>query len=791
MKNQTNWWPWLWLVISLLANLSLAQSASTAFVYQGKLNDLNGPATGSYDFQFALAATNNGGKFIAGPVTNSATSVNNGLFIATIDFGNVFTGTNYWLDISVRTNGAANFTELLPRQPIAPSPYALYAATAGNLANLSGNGSLLTNIPYAALTGTPPLPSTNGATFFSTNVFTAATITGPATLTTTTNASGITLHLSVNDQTNSALAELSQNNGQSLTGLNAASLTGTLNLTNLPGVTTNAATVGLPGAVYWQASCMDMNYSPAMDEANYLLVTTNHGTNFTFVSPYPVYVEPDLMTNASGPTARYNQVIQDGNVLYQFNARNFYVGNPEFGVARSFDQLHWERVANVNPFKDGLTNSILYSAFVVQNSDNSPYVDTNGWHYLCISYVTNFWVNGTQTWGPADIYLTHSIDATWTNWSPPVKVLSQAQGGNDGMGMFHINGLFYIINETLLTGDNGSPVNALVSDNLYSNYVTSGWATHNQGALLFLNTNLWWSLNLPYEIDYSTNQGTNWEYLFVTGQETPNAFIPNLGLSSSYGFYILNHPLTNLVQTVDATNTVYTGLVQASSISSGNIYANNLLAGTLSIDNGLSGSFGLPLLVSGSMYVGEPQYFLANKPSFAGNEHNFSAGENIINGGEATIALGSAISVGDASGYQGNSYDSFTFNDGSNGTLTNNNANSFLVYASGGILFTGSTVAVAGLASAGPVSASSFQGDGSHLTGIPYAALTGTPAIPDTNGAGLTNLTAANINGTFNPIAIGNQPAAPTPITAGGTFWPSNGALYWVTSKHTNYITGP
>lgn len=293
---------------------------------------------------------------------------------------------------------------------------------------------------------------------------------------------------------------------------------------------------------------------------------------------------------------------------------------------------------------------------------------------------------------------------------------------------------------------------------------------------------------------------------------------------------------------MDATNTVYTGLVQAGSISSGNIYANNLLAGTLSIDNGLSGSFGLPLLVSGSMYVGEPQYFLANKASFAGNEHNFSAGENIINGGEATIALGSAISVGDASGYQGNSYDSFTFNDGSNGTLTNNNANSFLVYASGGITFTGSTVAVAGLASAGPVSASSFLGDGSRLTGIPYTSLTGAPAIPDTNGAtffatnvvtsatlsgpatlttvtnatgitlslavapqtnaalttlsqnngaDLTNLTAANINGTFNPVAIGNQPAAPAPVTAGGTFWPSNGALYWVTSKHTNYITGP
>ena len=43
-----------------------------------------------------------------------------------------FTGAARWLDIGVRTNGsAAAFTMLAPRQPLIPTPYALYAPSAG------------------------------------------------------------------------------------------------------------------------------------------------------------------------------------------------------------------------------------------------------------------------------------------------------------------------------------------------------------------------------------------------------------------------------------------------------------------------------------------------------------------------------------------------------------------------------------------------------------------------------------------------------------------------------------
>jgi Chaperone of endosialidase len=115
-------------ICCLLSDISgLAFAQGTAFNYQGRLNDGGVPAEGYYDLQFVLFATNQFG-FSAAILTNAAVPVNNGLFTTTLDFGGgVFTGTNYWLDILVRTNGAASFIELSPRQPITPVPYAVMA----------------------------------------------------------------------------------------------------------------------------------------------------------------------------------------------------------------------------------------------------------------------------------------------------------------------------------------------------------------------------------------------------------------------------------------------------------------------------------------------------------------------------------------------------------------------------------------------------------------------------------------------------------------------------------------
>ena len=96
--------------------LSTLRAQSTAFTYQGRLNDNGAPANGVYDLRFTIYdSTNNPGPIIAGPLTNSATGVNNGLFTVTLDFGpGIFSGADRWLEIAVRTNGSSSAFTALP-----------------------------------------------------------------------------------------------------------------------------------------------------------------------------------------------------------------------------------------------------------------------------------------------------------------------------------------------------------------------------------------------------------------------------------------------------------------------------------------------------------------------------------------------------------------------------------------------------------------------------------------------------------------------------------------------------
>jgi hypothetical protein len=133
----------LLLILLVFSTILATHGQGTAFTYQGRLNDGTNPASGIYDLRFAIYDSASTGTLIAGPLTNSATGLTNGLFTVTLDFGGIFTGTNYWLDIGVRTNAAGSFTALSPRQPTSPTPYAIFANTAGNL---TGSGANLTSL---------------------------------------------------------------------------------------------------------------------------------------------------------------------------------------------------------------------------------------------------------------------------------------------------------------------------------------------------------------------------------------------------------------------------------------------------------------------------------------------------------------------------------------------------------------------------------------------------------------------------------------------------------------------
>jgi trimeric autotransporter adhesin len=121
------------ITFGALAALSLQLSAapSTAFTYQGRLSIGGNVADGIYDLKFTLYDGPLKGTLVAGPITNSAVSVSNGLFTVTLDLGVVaFSGADRWLRISARSNNVGAFVDLAPFQKVTPTPYAI---TAGNL----------------------------------------------------------------------------------------------------------------------------------------------------------------------------------------------------------------------------------------------------------------------------------------------------------------------------------------------------------------------------------------------------------------------------------------------------------------------------------------------------------------------------------------------------------------------------------------------------------------------------------------------------------------------------------
>lgn len=139
------------LALALSSLLVHGDPLGTAFSYQGKLAEGGAPANGHYDFHLTLHDAASGGAQIGAALTTNSVSVNDGLFAITLDFGaGAFNGAARWLDIAVRTNGAGVFTPLTPRQPLTPTPYALYAPSAGTAATSS---SLEGTLPDAQLSG--------------------------------------------------------------------------------------------------------------------------------------------------------------------------------------------------------------------------------------------------------------------------------------------------------------------------------------------------------------------------------------------------------------------------------------------------------------------------------------------------------------------------------------------------------------------------------------------------------------------------------------------------------------
>lgn len=131
----------LFRILILAAMVPTGAFAQTsAFTYQGTLNQSGAPANGSFEMQFLLFDADTGGNQIGNTAVLSSVPVAGGLFHVSLDFGaNAFDGGARWLEIQLRTQGSPDpFVTLDPRQTVGATPYALYAMTPAGPAGATG-----------------------------------------------------------------------------------------------------------------------------------------------------------------------------------------------------------------------------------------------------------------------------------------------------------------------------------------------------------------------------------------------------------------------------------------------------------------------------------------------------------------------------------------------------------------------------------------------------------------------------------------------------------------------------
>jgi FG-GAP-like repeat len=436
----------------------------TAFTYQGRLNDNGAPANGSFDLAFTLFNSESGGSAIAGPLTNSATPVSNGLFVVVLDFGpGVFNGASCWLDISLRTNGGA-FTDLSPRQLLTPSPYAVFANAAGNL-----NGTL----PAAQLTGV----------IANTNLPTSPTFPGAVT------------------------AGAFSGNGAALTALNASTLaTGTVPLTQLSGITSNQldpATWQLATNLNGGNAALASNVVSGIALSNAFL-TNAFVTNSVFAGNGAGLTNLNASQLAGGviPLAQLPAaVVTNGatgvNITGTFSGNGAAITNVSLLTANTFGAIaftpNWGNfVFSSSPGGDVFPEAVVAADV---NGDGKPdLISTDG---STLAVVTNngsggFVLSATYSVGPgiswvaaADVNGDGSIDLICPNFSTGTLLVLT----NNGSGLFASNASytvgtqpFFVVaadvngdgKADLISADSGANTLTVLTNNGSGRFVLSG-----------------------------------------------------------------------------------------------------------------------------------------------------------------------------------------------------------------------------------------------------------------------------------------------------------------------------
>jgi len=113
------------LTVCALMLLSVSALAQQPITYQGFLRVNGLPANGEFDFRFRLFDSATGTNQVGTTVIVDDKQVRQGFYTVVLDFGNVWTGGQRWLEIAIRPgNSTGSYTTLSPRVQLTPVPLA-------------------------------------------------------------------------------------------------------------------------------------------------------------------------------------------------------------------------------------------------------------------------------------------------------------------------------------------------------------------------------------------------------------------------------------------------------------------------------------------------------------------------------------------------------------------------------------------------------------------------------------------------------------------------------------------
>jgi hypothetical protein len=291
------------------SNTEALVALSTAFTFQGSLADGGSPATGSYDFNFVLYDALAGGVQVgpAQPVADTAVSA--GLFTVLLDFGDVFHGSQYFLEIQVRAGDSAGaYTTLTPRQAISAVPNASYALRAGSAGGLQGI-EVASALPLAGdvlrYNGSEWAPSALGGGGFSVPFSASAANAGALiTLTNTGNTASATALIGKTESTAGGAYGLVGEVTSTSPGASSAGVRGINNGTAGSGIGVYGSQDGSGWGVYGQTPDGRGVYgNSGTGTGVYGISSTGTGGRFSSVSGVALEVDGKIQVGGSAPAA--------------------------------------------------------------------------------------------------------------------------------------------------------------------------------------------------------------------------------------------------------------------------------------------------------------------------------------------------------------------------------------------------------------------------------------------------------------------------------------------------------